>query len=138
MDDPAEVVLRALRFGLRFRAIYQWVVGMRHVIPFWRDNLGGENGLGEDFWRNLFLEGLRPGVYQLLTERDPPSIWDLLDIGWVEENGLGVYCKIALCEDGSSDDVIYVGMAAATQCNNWGLTGRRYGHQSDWNNHGTQ
>lgn len=105
---------------------------MRHTIPFWRDTLASADGLGEEFWRELFLEGLRPGVWELLTEKDAPSTDDLLEIGWVEENGLGVYAKIAKSNRRNTQDLVYVGMGAATQCYSWGLNGRRKQHEYDW------
>ena len=132
MDDKQELretIVRGIRFGLRFRKIYEWAVGMRQPIPFWRDNL---NGLGEQFWRDIFYEGLRPGVYEMLTEVDPPSIQELLEVGWIDGNALGVYIKIAWTENDNLPDYTYVGMATATASRDFGLNNRKKAHEREW------
>lgn len=125
------------RFVRRFRQIYEWARTLHQPRACWRDWLSGQNHLGWEFWLDSFESGLPDAVKKLISRLRPPTTEELLEVGWVDEPGSGVYMKMARAEhDSGLPNVLYVGFTSATAYARaeWGLHRRRRQHEQDWVN----
>jgi len=134
-DTPVLSPSEELRFSRRFRRIYEWARTLHQPIPFWQQMVAGPDHLGATFWEETFRDGLPEQVLKLLARLETPTLDELLECGWIEEQCMGVYCKIAVAGEGTGlPNVLYVGYSCATAINDyeWGVQGRMRQHLGDW------
>jgi hypothetical protein len=112
---------------ISFGIMYGRMLARKDSTHFWSHLLKVEN---EESWWRVFRGYLRSEMIPLLVHGQPPTAWDLADIGWVG-NGVGVYIKIGL-GNGEKESMIYIGSASyfpqqATHV--YGLDKRRRQHE---------
>jgi len=77
-------------FESRFMKVWQYLDQNPSNTAYWRQEMKDPDAAA--FWQGVFEDGLAPGVKQLLTAESRPTLSQLLDIGWNEEDFLfGVY-----------------------------------------------
>lgn len=83
-----------------------------------------------DLWWAAVRPHLNPKLVPLLVAAEPPTAYELAEIGWKE--GLGVYIKLGLDIEGTHPSMVYVGSATSFGGGgkgSYGLTRRRKDHE---------
>jgi hypothetical protein len=119
---------------VRFLIAYQHLVSLPCITDYWfsrtRSNESAQS------WFKVFCSGLADGLAQILIATDPPTVQDLVRLGWKRTNTFGVYCKTLSAIDDDAHDHLYIGSGTG-MTKVVGLEGRKKSHLSNLKN-GTQ
>jgi hypothetical protein len=94
-------------FDKRFKACWIELCGMRK-LPHWDDKIILSR---EDEFKQIFLSGLSAPMLPILSASVPPRFEHLVNLGWSEDPGCGVYFKYARCSDTDHQHMGYCGSA---------------------------
>lgn len=116
----------------RFEIVYAHVTSRINVQPLWKKWLAVEGA--EDRFKKAFMQGVHPALKPLLIGDNPPSIEDLVTLGWDDRDDMfGVYFKVLIAQTEGKHNHLYVGSATGLGgkkvTDKSGLQGRRQSHE---------